>query len=115
MNQFLTGSTPVKHTKDLELSMKKPNSVERIVNRYGWKTTNGRVEYKGFEHLLNPDMPDWRFTDEDFEDTPILVREIEQVVLSPAAQAALKVRQENHNKLLEAQKRVDKLKTKLKK
>lgn len=95
--------------------MKKPNSVEHIVNHYGWKTTNGRVEYKGFEHLLNPDLPDWRSTDEDFEDTPALIRVVEEVSLSPAAVEALKARQENHNKLVEAQKRVDKLKAKVKK
>lgn len=89
--------------------MKKPNSIERIVNSFGWKTTNGKVEYRGFEHLLNKDLPDWRHT-EEFEDDPVLA----PVEVEPEVAEVIKRNQVAHNELLEAQKRVDKLKAKAK-
>jgi hypothetical protein len=35
--------------------------ITAILNRYGWREMpDGRLVYEGFEHLLNPEIPDWR-------------------------------------------------------
>lgn len=35
--------------------------ADEILSKYGWRRSkSGKVEYKGFEHLLNPDLEDWR-------------------------------------------------------
>jgi hypothetical protein len=34
--------------------------ITAILNRYGWRETEHGLVYEGFEHLLNPEIPDWR-------------------------------------------------------
>jgi hypothetical protein len=34
--------------------------ITAILNRYGWRETETGLVYEGFEHLLNPEIPDWR-------------------------------------------------------
>ena len=54
--------------------------IEKILNDYSWKTTGGRVEYKGFEHLLNSDIPDWRTL---VVDEPVLEVEDKKTLIKP--------------------------------
>lgn len=102
--------------------------VEAILNRYGWKSTGCRVEYRGFEHLLNRDIPDWR--SEPIEETapipstrPGIAESRSKrstgstsvgLMISPEAAEAIKAKAEMHSKLMAAQKRVDALKEKVK-
>lgn len=76
------------------------STVEHILNRFGWQTVNGKVTYRGFEHLLNTELTDWRVSE------PVYV-EPDPVLLTPQQEAT-------HNELVEAQKRVDALKAKAK-
>lgn len=84
--------------------MKKTSATERILNTFGWKTVVGRAEYRGFEHLLNPDIPDWRITEP----------EEEEVVVEARPAVAYIPNLETHNQLLAAIQRVDVLKAKAK-
>lgn len=91
--------------------MKKITRVEAILNSYGWKTVSGHAEYKGFEHLLNPDLPDWTKT-ELMEDDPIVAPVVLEV--DPHAAEAFKKNQATHSELMAALKRVEALKERVK-
>jgi hypothetical protein len=103
------------------------NSVEHILNRFGWKTTNGRVEYRGFEFLLNVDVQDWRTVEPIEEDCSVRTesganvdyqyrapKHIEPIELSPEESTKQLKSLEYHNQLVAAQKRVAALKVKAK-
>lgn len=103
--------------------MKKTGRIELILNSFGWKTVSGRVEYKGFEHLLNPDMPNWRTEIEEEEEVSILEavevtsspkKRVISLEVNPVVAETQKKNQQAHLDLVAAQQRVDALKLKAK-
>jgi hypothetical protein len=92
--------------------------TERIVNSFGWRSSNGKVEYKGLEFSLNTDIPDWRAADlkvEDYIEEGKPEEVIPSVILDPKVVEYYKKNQKLHSELVLRQKRVDALKAKAKK